>query len=107
MKWHEVNVGYFLWIHLKFKENEHFVVGLKSVIVLYFYHGNDQNKKAINEKHKNFNTLDQMHFQKIGGNISLVYSRLATVQQQISDPFFLKWVISTAVSKCYGCNGAI
>ena len=48
-----------------------------------------------------------MHFQKINDNISLVYSTLATVQQQISDPFFLKWVIGTAVSKCYGCNGAI
>ena len=68
---------------------------------------NDQNKKAINENHKNFNTLDQMHFQKIYNKISLVYSTLATVQQQISDPFFLKWVIGTAVSKCYGCNGAI
>ena len=42
MKWHELNVGYFLWIHLKFKENEHFVVGLRSVIILYIYHGNDR-----------------------------------------------------------------
>ena len=68
---------------------------------------NDQNKKAINEQHKNFHILEQIHFQKINKNISSVYSTLATAQQQISNVFFLKWVRDTATSKCYRCNGAI
>ena len=29
------------------------------------------------------------------------------MHQQISNPFFLKWVSDTTVSRCYGCNGSI
>ena len=68
---------------------------------------NLQNEKAINEKHINFRISDQINFQEFNKNILLVHSALPTVQQQISNPFFLKWVSSTTVSKCYGCNGSI
>ena len=68
---------------------------------------NGQNEKAINEKHINFHILDQMHFQGFNNNILSVHSAPPIVQQQILNPFFLKWVSDTTVSKCYGCNGSI
>ena len=68
---------------------------------------NHQNEKAINEKHINFHISDQMNFQEFNNNILSVHSAPPIVQQQISNPFFLKWVSGTTVSKCYGCNGSI
>ena len=68
---------------------------------------NGQNEKAINEKHINFHISDQMHFQEFNNNILSVHSAPPIVQQQISNPFFLKWVSGTTLSKCYGCNGYI
>ena len=68
---------------------------------------NDQNEKAIDEKHINFYISDQMNFQEFNNNILSVRSAPAIVQQQISNPFFLKWVSGTTVTKCYGCNGSI
>ena len=68
---------------------------------------NRQNEKAINEKHINFHISDQMNFQKFKNNILSVHSAPTITQQQISNPFFLKWVSGTAVSKYYGCNGSI
>ena len=68
---------------------------------------NGQNEKAINEKHINFHISDQMHFQEFNNNILSVHSAPPIVQQQILNPFFLKWVSDTTVSKCYGCNGSI
>ena len=65
---------------------------------------NDQNKSAINEQHKNFHILEQIHFQKINKNISSVYSAQATAQQQISNVLFLKWVSGRAASKYYRHN---
>ena len=68
---------------------------------------NRQNEKAINEKHINIHISDQMNFQEFNNNILSVHSAPPIVQQQISNPFFLKWVSGTTVSKCYGCNGSI
>ena len=55
----------------------------------------------------NFHISDQMNFQEFNNNILSVHSAPPIVQQQISNPFFLKWVSGTTVSKCYGCNGSI
>ena len=66
-----------------------------------------ENEKAINEKHINFHISDQMHFQEFNKRILLVHSAAPIVQQQISNPFFLKWVSGTTVSKCCGCHGSI
>ena len=65
---------------------------------------NCQNEKAINKKHINFHISDQMNFQEFNNNILSVHSAPPIVQQQISNPFFLKWFSGT---KCYGCNGSI
>ena len=58
-------------------------------------------------KNINFRISDQMNFQEFNNNILSVHSAPPIVQQQISNPFFLKWVSGTTVSKCYGCNGSI
>ena len=68
---------------------------------------NGQNEKAINEKHINFHISDQMHFQEFNNSILSVHTAPPIVQQQISNPFFLKWVSGTTVSKCYGFYGFI
>ena len=68
---------------------------------------NRQNEKDINEKHINVLVSDQMNFQKFNNKILSVHSAPTIAQQQISNPFFLKWVSGTTVSKCYGCNGSI
>ena len=68
---------------------------------------NRQNEKAINKKHINFDILDEMNFQEFNNNFLSLHSAPTIVQQQISNPFFLKWVSGTTVSKCYGCNGSI
>ena len=59
---------------------------------------NGQNEKSINEKHINFHISGQMHFQEFNNNILPVHSSPPLVQQQISNPFFLKWVSGTTVS---------
>ena len=48
-----------------------------------------------------------MHFQEFSSNIFSVHSAPPIVQQQISNPFFLKWVSATTVSKCFEYNGSI
>ena len=48
-----------------------------------------------------------MHFQEFSSNIFSVHSATPIVQQQISNPFFLKWVSATTVSKCFEYNGSI
>ena len=48
-----------------------------------------------------------MNFQKFNNKILSVHSAPTIAQQQISNPFFLKCVSGTTVSKCYGCNGSI
>ena len=48
-----------------------------------------------------------MNFQEFNNNILSVHSAPPIVQQQISKPFFLKWVSGTTVSECYGCNDSI
>ena len=63
-------------------------------------------KKPL-KKNINFHISDQMNFQEFNNNILSVHSAPPIVQQQISNPFFLKWVSGTTVSKCYGCNGSI
>ena len=74
---------------------------------------NGQNEKAIIEKHLNFHISDQIRslittrVQEFNNNILLVHSASPKVQQQISNPFFLKRVSGTTVSKCYECNGSI
>ena len=68
---------------------------------------NRQNGKSINKKHINFFILDQMNFQEFNNNILSVHSAPPIVQQQISNPFFLRWVSGTTVSQCYGCNGSM
>ena len=42
VRWHELNVGYFYGYILNLNENEQFVVGLRTIIILYIYHGNDR-----------------------------------------------------------------
>ena len=68
---------------------------------------NGQNEKTINEKHISSHISDQMHFQEFNNNILSVNSAPPIVQQQISNPFFLKWVSGTTVSEGYGCDGSI
>ena len=87
-----------------FAENE---IENSSLHLLSPNNANGQNEKAINEKHINFHISGQMHFQEFNNNILSVHSAPPIVQQQISNPFFLKWVSGTTVSKCYGCNGSI
>ena len=43
-------------------------------------------------KNINFHISDQMHFQEFNSNILSPHSAPPIVQQQISNPFFLKWV---------------
>ena len=87
-----------------FAENE---IENSSLHSLSSNNANGQNEKAINEKHINFHISDQMHFQEFNNNILSVHSAPPIMQEQISNPFFLKWVSGTTVSKCYGCNGSI
>ena len=87
-----------------FDENE---IENSSLYSLSPNNANGQNEEAINEKHVSFHISDQMNFQEFNNNILLVHSVPPIVQQQISNPFFLKWVSGTTVSKCYRCYGSI